>query len=259
MPETPFEEKVRSTLRDEAHKQAFDPQTVRPAARRARRRLKRDAVVMAALAAIAIIGFIRVGGPFMETSTPAATPSLVPSPPDNRSEPTSSDGSYVIPREGSFGNPTNKPIAGRYYVRVVQVSDAGPRVFTVDIEKLYEGEEARKQAAADGATTTRDATGHEIYVVNDSPMLAQFRLDLERPIVYRGADGNWTSLRGHTFGLIRAFDCLPNHISLQDPQRFGWWIKVESLPFGGPSIIGMREGQPNVDGSSSGSACPPSV
>ena len=74
MPETPFEERVRSTLREQADKQRFDPQTVKSTAARARRRLQRDATVAAALALIALAGLIRIGGPLMATPTPAAPP-----------------------------------------------------------------------------------------------------------------------------------------------------------------------------------------
>jgi WD40 repeat protein len=74
MPETPFEEKVRTTLREQADKQPFDPQTVKPTATRARRRLERDTMIAVGLIAIALVAVIRIGNPFMEKTTPATPP-----------------------------------------------------------------------------------------------------------------------------------------------------------------------------------------
>lgn len=73
MPETRFEEKVRSSLREAADMKPFDPQTVGAAARRARRRLQRDAVVVGIFAVLALAAIVR-GVPFADTSTPAAPP-----------------------------------------------------------------------------------------------------------------------------------------------------------------------------------------
>jgi WD40 repeat protein len=74
MPETPFEEQVRTTLREQADAQSFDPWTVKSTARRARRRLQRDALLVAGCAALALAAFIRVGAPFADAPVPAKPP-----------------------------------------------------------------------------------------------------------------------------------------------------------------------------------------
>jgi len=80
MPDTSFEDRVRSTLREQADKQLFDPFTVKPAAKIARRRLERTAVVAGLFAIIAILGLIRIGDSSRGRSIPATTPtpSVVP-------------------------------------------------------------------------------------------------------------------------------------------------------------------------------------
>jgi WD40-like Beta Propeller Repeat len=70
MPETPFEQRVRSALREQADTESFDPQTVKPAATRARRRLERDAMFTAAFAIVVVLAVIRIGGPLMAGPVP---------------------------------------------------------------------------------------------------------------------------------------------------------------------------------------------
>jgi len=74
MSDTSLEEKVREALREQADKQSFDPSSVRPTAKRARRRLQRDALFAAVFAVLAVAALIRLGVPFADTSTPATPP-----------------------------------------------------------------------------------------------------------------------------------------------------------------------------------------
>jgi hypothetical protein len=95
MPETPFEEKVRRTLREQADRQPFDPHSVRPTAKRARRRMQRDAIIAAGVAVIALVALLRVGGPFMDRSTPAG-PSPTPRPSEFSAGPASKSSGFQV-------------------------------------------------------------------------------------------------------------------------------------------------------------------
>jgi Tol biopolymer transport system component len=77
MPETRFEEEIRRTLREQADQQSFDPYSVKPTAKKARRRLERDGLI-ASVALVIIAGLVLASGPHMDFTTPAATPTVYP-------------------------------------------------------------------------------------------------------------------------------------------------------------------------------------
>lgn len=133
MPETPFEERVRQTLRTQADKQRFDPQTVMSTAKHARRRLERNAMFAAAFAVIVIVALLRVGGPFMDTSTPATTPTVGPSP-------TPSDFST-----GPVSTPSNFLVTYDANELTIQGTDPTPRAIGFKIQ-FYRGDSGRSCA-----------------------------------------------------------------------------------------------------------------
>jgi hypothetical protein len=260
MPETRFEEDVRKALREQADRQSFDPYSVKPTVKRARRRLRRDAMFVAAFAVIAIVAGLRFGGSYMDTSTPAATPTIAP-PPTETALPSPSDPSLTesldaVPREGSFGKPTLIH-TGRYYVHILAVEDGHPPALVVDVEKLYRGNEARKEAAADGKTTTLDQWGHTIYIVNDSPVSTRFPMYQTKVTIWPQGLNTPMILKHELPDLLSAFNCEHSNIPIKDLMDLNWWITLRyEWMDNDAEVVNLQEAPPFPSNSASPTACP---